>query len=322
MARAPSSAGRVERARSLGCRARLDLRPSLTAAVRRGWPARSRHRAGRRVRAAGWRGRSARCRHPSVAGHVAHQLTTAVRRPASAATSQNVFARRSLPLAIAGRVRRTRSVAPRIARPRGDGSAIATLPCMPATRRVSRPCTPCTSGGWPVATSSIPAPDRRRHRRATRAARACRCSAAVRAGSRPLAESSSKMRASKPSMAMTRSAQASRHDRQRVARWRGARGRVGRPCQQQRGAAKRDRASRDRRPPATTRRSPARSSLAAVPTAGQHHRRRGHGDGMAQQQAHRGGERERRERPDRRRPSEAGDDGLPPQREVNQAERA
>ena len=96
----------------------------LSQRARRVSPARSRRRARRHARAAAsarsLKTTPARC----GAGHVAHQFTTAVRSPASAATSQNVFARRSLPLAIAGRVRRTRSVAPRIARPRGDGSAI------------------------------------------------------------------------------------------------------------------------------------------------------------------------------------------------------
>ena len=51
-----------------------------------------------------------------TAGHVAHQLTTTVRRPAAAATSQNVFSCRSVPLAIDGRVNRSRSVETRSSR--------------------------------------------------------------------------------------------------------------------------------------------------------------------------------------------------------------
>ena len=86
-----------------------------------------------------------------VAGHVAHQLTTAVRSPASAATSQKVFARRSSPLATDGRVSRIRSVAPRSLRANADGSAACRLPWTPATRRVSRAWTPWTLAGWPVA---------------------------------------------------------------------------------------------------------------------------------------------------------------------------
>ena len=41
---------------------------------------------------------------------------------------------------------------------------------------------------------------------------------------------------------------------------------------------------------------------------------------MAEQEADRGGERQRRERPERRRPSNPGNHRLPPQREVDQAE--
>ena len=77
-------------------------------------------------------------------------MTTAVRRPASAATSQTVFARRSSRLVIDGRVRRSRSVAVRTMRPTAPLSA-PMVPCTPATRRVSMPATPCTSADTPVA---------------------------------------------------------------------------------------------------------------------------------------------------------------------------
>ena len=86
----------------------------------------------------------------AVAGQVAHQLMTAVRRPASAATSQTVFARRSSRLVIDGRVNRRRSVAVRTMRPTALVS-VPIVPCTPATRRVSMLATPCTSAGTPVA---------------------------------------------------------------------------------------------------------------------------------------------------------------------------
>ena len=76
------------------------------------------------------------------AGHVAHQLTTAVRSPAPAATFHIVFTRRSVPVAIDGVVRRSRSVTPSIERASGERSAVASVPSTPATRRVSRACTP------------------------------------------------------------------------------------------------------------------------------------------------------------------------------------
>ena len=54
------------------------------------------------------------------AGQVVHQLTTAVRSPARAATSQNAGARRSRPELIVGRVSRSKSVAAEIACARRD----------------------------------------------------------------------------------------------------------------------------------------------------------------------------------------------------------
>ena len=85
-----------------------------------------------------------------VAGQVAHQFTTAVDNPFSAATSQNVLTLRSEPLAIAGRASWSRSVAAATAvavrEPPG-----ASAPSRPVTRRSSSAEIPCRSGGTPVA---------------------------------------------------------------------------------------------------------------------------------------------------------------------------
>ena len=86
----------------------------------------------------------------AVAGHVAHQFMTAVRRPASAATSQTVFARRSSRLAIDGRVSRTRSVAVRTMR--ADGARLGADRALHAGDAPRLDAwTPCTSAGTPVA---------------------------------------------------------------------------------------------------------------------------------------------------------------------------
>ena len=97
------------------------------------------------------------------AGQVAHQLTTDVRSPAAAATSQNAGTRRSAPLAIAGVVSRSRSAALCSERMM-PLEAAGSRPSMPSARRASSDAMPWTAGGWPVAivvqsrAGSAPAP--------------------------------------------------------------------------------------------------------------------------------------------------------------------
>ena len=132
--------------------------------------------------------------------------------------------------------------------------------------------------------SSRPAPDHLRLPAATRAARAHRPGAAVRAGSRPLADSESKIRASKPSIAMTRTRRPVGTTVNCIARCRAA-PRFRRPRQQQRRAGKRDCARRDGAAPGRLR-APAPVTLRSA-ISRQEHRRRGDDHGMPQQQTHR-----------------------------------
>ncbi len=133
------------------------------------------------------------------------------------------------------------------------------------------------------------------------------------------------MRASKPSIAITRSRtpEGTTVNASRVGPDSSAE-----PADQreeERGGAKRECAGGDGRAPGLAVPTPPCDmppASDAVSRSRQDHRRRGDGDGMAEQDADRGRERQGRQRPQRGRPAQSGNHGLPPQREVDQAERA
>ena len=220
-----------------------------------------------------------------------------------------------MPLASDGRVSRTRSVAPRIACTSAESSAADTLPEMPAMRRVSRPRTPCTSAGCPVATvvqtragSSSPSRSVSFSIRMT-----APWNAAASAGMCPCDARSRKMAGSNPSIAITRTRRPL-GTTVNAARVGGLR--PGRPRKEQRRAAERDEPARQAvvRHEWLNARCSSWDTRARDAQCGGHDRHR-----MAEEETDRHGNRERRDRPVRRRPPDVRGDRLPPEREVDEA---